>query len=245
MDLRYALRSLSKNPGFTILAVLVMALGIGANTAVFSVVNSVLLKPLDYQDPDRIVTLRTHWTTSGSGLQVSAPDFHDWHDQNAAFAAMAYYAGGETAVSAGPAAEYARVAAVTPEFLRVFDVQPQVGRFFNDEETKPGSAGAVVISDGFWRSHYGANPNALGQTVRILGHNMQIVGVLPARFHFPEKTDLWYPANTFTPETASRSGHNYLVIGRLKQGVGVEQAQSQMAAIAARLEQAFPESNRN
>jgi putative ABC transport system permease protein len=245
MDFRYALRSLGKNPGFTILAVLVMALGIGANTAVFSVVNSVLLKPLDYRDPDRIVTVRTHWKNSGTGLQASAPDFHDWHDQSAAFTAMAYYVNGETAISAGPGAEYARVATVTPEFLRVFDVQPQVGRFFNDEETKPGSTGAVVISDAFWRSHYGANPNALGQPVRILGHTMQIVGVLPPRFHFPEKTDLWYPANTFIDETASRSAHNYLVIGRLKPDVAVEQAQSQLVAIAAWLEQTFPESNKN
>src|SRR3954451_22642082 len=161
MDFRYALRSLGKNPGFTILAVLVMGLGIGANTAVFSVVNSVLLKPLDYRDPDRIVTLRTHWLNSGTGLQASAADFHDWHDQNAAFAAMAYYNGGETAISAGPGAEYARVASVTAEFLRVFDVQPQAGRFFSEEETRAGSAGAVVISDSFWRSHYGANPNAI------------------------------------------------------------------------------------
>src|SRR3954449_2246754 len=101
MDFRYALRSLGKNPGFTILAVLVMGLGIGANTAVFSIVNSVLLKPLDYRDPDRIVTLRTHWKDKGNGLQASAPDFHDWHDQSTAFAAMAYYTAQETAVSAG------------------------------------------------------------------------------------------------------------------------------------------------
>src|SRR3954451_9411554 len=112
MDLRYALRSLGKTPGFTILAVVVMALGIGANTAVFSVVNSVLLKPLDYRDPDRIVTLRTYYKNSGGGMQVSAPDFHDWHDQSSSFAAMAYYINQETAVNIGTAAEYARVASV-------------------------------------------------------------------------------------------------------------------------------------
>src|SRR4051794_24456097 len=158
MDFRFALRSLAKNPGFTILAVLVMGLGIGANTAVFSVVNSVLLKPLDYREPDRLVHLRTYWKTTGGGMQVSAPDFRDWREQADAFSAMAYYQGQETAIVAGAAAEYARVAAVTADFLRVFDVQPQIGRFFNDEETRPGSAAAVVISDGFWRSHYAANP---------------------------------------------------------------------------------------
>src|SRR3954453_21384842 len=145
MDLRYALRSLGKNPGFTILAVLVMALGIGANTAVFSVVNSVLLKPLDYRDPDRIVTVRTYWTNSGRGLQVSAPDFHDWHDQSSAFSAMAYYYGYETAVSVGKSAEYARIAGVTREFADVLEVRPALGRYFNDEETKPGSGGAAIV----------------------------------------------------------------------------------------------------
>ena len=93
MDFRYALRSLGKNPGFTLLAVMVMGLGIGANTAVFSVVNSVLLKPLDYRDPDRILTVRTYWKNTGGGLQVSAPDFHDWHDQSTSFDALAYFSG--------------------------------------------------------------------------------------------------------------------------------------------------------
>jgi predicted permease len=245
MDFRFALRSLVKNPGFTILAVLVMGLGIGANTAVFSVVNTVLLKPLEYREPDRVVHLRTYWKTTGGGLQVSAPDFRDWHDQAGAFAAMAYYQNEETAIVAGQTAEYAEVAAVTPEFLGVFDIQPQLGRFFNDEETRSGSAGAVVISDAFWRSHYAANPGVVGQTVRLYAHPMQIVGVLPPRFRFPEKTDLWYPGNTIFPDTKSRSAHNYRVVARLKPGVSIEQAQSQMTAIAARLEAQYPDSNKN
>ena len=158
MDFRFALRSLGKNRAFTILAVLVMGLGIGANTAVFSVVNSVLLKPLGYRDPDRIVIVRTYWKTTGRGFQVSAPDFRDWHDQSDSFAAMANYNAQETVVNAGATAEYARVAWVTAEFLRVFDVQPTLGRFFSDEEMKPKSGGALLISDAFWRSHYGAPP---------------------------------------------------------------------------------------
>jgi putative ABC transport system permease protein len=245
MDFRFALRSLLKNPGFTVLAVLVMGLGIGANTAVFSVVNTVLLKPLDYRQPDRIVHIRTYWKTTGGGLQVSAPDFRDWHDQADSFAAMAYYQNQETAIVAGQAAEYARVSAVTPDFLRVFDIQPQIGRFFSDEETRPGSAGAVVISDGFWRSHYAANTGVVGQTLRIFGHPMQIVGVLPPRFQFPAKTDLWFPGNTFIPDTKSRSAHNYRIVARLRPGVSIEQAQSQMTAITARLEAQYPDSNKN
>ena len=245
MDFRYALRSMGKNPGFTILAVVVMGLGIGANTAVFSVVNSVLLKPLDYHDPDRIVTIRTYWKKTGRGLQVSGPDFHDLHDQSTAFSAMAYYYGYETAVNPGNTAEYASISGVTAEFPEVFDLRPELGRTFSADEVKPGSSGAVMISDGYWRSHFAADPGALGRTVRIGGHALPIVGVMPPHFHFPDKTDLWLPANTLFPETTSRSAHNYRIVARLKPGVSLGEAQSQLIAIAGRLEALYPNSNQN
>ena len=243
MDLKFALRSLLKNPGFTLLAVLVMALGIGANTAVFSVVNAVLLKPLAYHEPDRIVTLSSLWLKKGAHGQVSAPDFHDWHDQSSAFAAMAYYANDETAVTVGSSAEYGSVATVTRDFFRVFGVEPIAGRMFTAEEQKPGSAPAVVISHSYWQSHFGGNARALGQTVRMLDKTFSVVGVLPAGFHFPDKTDIWFPASTFS-ETEERSAHNYLVVGRLKPDVTLEQAQAQMTSIGTRLEQQYPASNK-
>src|SRR5580698_8223471 len=215
MDLKFALRSLLRNPGFTLLAVLVMALGIGANTAVFSVVNTVLLKPLAYSNPDRIVTLSSLWRKSGSHGQVSAPDFHDWHNQSSAFAAMAYYASDEISVTAGSSAEYGNVATVTPEFFGVFELEPGLGRTFTPGEQKPGGSTVVLISHSFWQSHFGGNPRALGQTVKMLDKTFSIVGVLPAAFHFPERTDIWFPASVFG-ETESRSAHNYRVVGRLK-----------------------------
>ena len=245
MDLRYALRALRKTPGFTLLAVLVMALGIGANTAVFSVVNAVLLKPLDYQDPDRIVTVANLWRTGGRQGQVSAPDFHDWHDQSTAFTALAYYLGNETAITTGSAAEYGRVAAVTPEFFRVFDVQPFMGRLFSPAEQQPGSSCAAVISYSFWQSHFDGKPEVLGRSLRMQDKTLAVAGVMPPRFDFPEKTDIWYPANTIFAETTSRSSHNYLVVGRLKPDVTIEQAQAQMGAIAARLEKLYPPSNKD
>ncbi|HYL77853.1 MAG TPA: ABC transporter permease [Bryobacteraceae bacterium] len=243
MDVKFALRSLAKNPSFTVLAVCVMALGIGANTAVFSVVNSVLLKPLAFRDPDRIVTIANLWKKTGSiGTLVSAPDYHDWHDQNTAFDAMAYYQGGQTSVVTGPVAEYGDVALVTPEFFRVLAIQPIAGRLFNTDEQKIGGPGAVLISQSYWQSHFGGNTRALGQTVHIYGKPLTIVGVLPADFHFPGKTDLW---STSGEETTSRSSHNYLPIARLKPDVTLEQAQTQLTAIASRLEQQFPNSNKN
>jgi putative ABC transport system permease protein len=243
MDLKFALRTLRKNPGLTLLAVVIMAMGIGANTAVFSVVNAVLLKPLAYREPDRIVTLSTLWRKSGGHGTVSAPDFHDWHDQSTAFAAMAYYDDDSTAVMAGASAEYAHVAEVTPEFFRVFGVDAVEGRLFSPEEQKPGGAGAVVVSYSYWQSHLGANAGALGQPVRMFGKSFNIAGVLPPRFHFPNGTDIWLPANVVFSETTSRSAQNYLVAGRLKPGVSLEQAQAQMTAIGARLEQQYAESN--
>ena len=245
MDLKYALRTFFKNPAFTLLAVTVMALGIGANTAVFSTVNTVLLKPLPYPEPDRIVSVSSLWKKTGKHGQASGPDFHDWHDQSTSFSAMAYYINSDTSILAGQAAEYANVAQVTPEFLDVFGMQPQIGRWFSPEETKPGSAGALVISNEFWQSHFGGNPSALGQTVRVYGRNLPIVGVLPPRFQYPDKSSLWVPANTIFSETVSRSAHNYLVIGRLKPGVNFNTMQAEMTAIGTRLEQQYPPSNQS
>jgi putative ABC transport system permease protein len=243
MDVRFALRSLAKSPSFTVLAVLVMALGIGANTAVFSVVNTVLLKPLAYRNPDRIVTIANFWKkTATTSTTVSAPDFHDWHDQSSAFEAMAHYRVGQTSVVAGPAAEYGEVAQVTPEFFRVLAIEPLAGRLFSAEEQKIGGPGAVVISQSYWQSHYGGNMKALGQVVRILNRPMPIVGILPAGYHFPGKADLWIPSGE---ETSSRSSHNYQAIARLKPDATLEQAQTQMTAIASRLEQQYPNSNKS
>lgn len=240
MDLRLAFRSLWKNPGFTVLAVLVMGLGIGANTAVFSVVYSVLLRPLDYHEPARIVTVSNFRKNSGAASpNVSAPDFLDWKAQSTVFSSMAFYNGGNTTVKAGPTAEYAQVAFITPEFPAVFGVQPVLGRFF-DPGREPNAA---ILSYGFWQSHFGGKPDVLGRTIEISGRALTITGVFPPRFQFPGKTDIWYPA----PDTqgAHRSGHNFRAIARLAAGVTLEQAQSQMAGIAARLEQQYPESNRN
>src|SRR5579862_5419378 len=182
MDLKFALRSLSKNLGFTALAVLVMALGIGANTAVFSVVNAVLLKPLAYRNPDRIVTLSSLWKKSGGHGQVSAPDFHDWHDQSTAFAAMAYYDDDSTSVMAGSAAQYAHVAEVTPEFFQVFGVDPVEGRLFSREEKRPGGARAVSVSEYSTRGGISAKASRLRMPScsRLLKRSESVLALMPA-----------------------------------------------------------------
>src|SRR5258708_4298294 len=195
MDLKFALRSLRNNPGFTLLAVIVMALGIGADTAVFSVVNTVLLKPLAYRDAERIVTIRNLWKGAAKpSRNVSAPDFHDWHDQSSAFDVMAYESDWQTNVQVGGASEYAQAAGVTSEFFRVFQVDPIAGRLFSDDEQKPKSSGAAIISASYWQRHFGGNRNVLGKTLRVEDRTLEIVGVMPAGFDYPDKTEIWYPA---------------------------------------------------
>jgi putative ABC transport system permease protein len=246
-DLRFALRMLVKNPGFTVIAVLILALGIGANTAMFSVVHAVLLKPLAYPEPNRIVTLATFWKVSAHQGQVSGPDYHDWHDQSDAFESMAAYNHGDTSVitgtSSSPTAEYAHLATVSAEFFNVFRMSPAIGREFSADELKPGGAGAAIISYTFAGPHFGEPGDALGKTLRTSGKSLTIVGVMPSGFRFPDKTDIWIPEDAFELGSASRSAHNYKVVGRLRTGVTLEQAQAQMKTIGARLEQKYPDSN--
>jgi putative ABC transport system permease protein len=250
-DVRYGLCQLRRNPGITTVAVLTLALGIGANTAIFSVINAVLLRPLPYPNPDRIATL-TNPPTTGKAITaldarlVSIPNFQDWHDQSSSFEAMAYYRQGEEAVTVGSTAEYAQATRVSPEFFRVFAVEPVLGHLFTAEEVKPGGGGALVISYAYWQSHFGGDPKVLGQTVGGLDRPLPIVGVLSPGFGFPDETDLWYPANTvFREATAnSRGGQNYFAVGRLKPGVSLGQTQVEMTLIARRLEQEYPESNK-
>jgi hypothetical protein len=212
-DLRYAGRNLRRSPGFAALVILIMALGIGANTAVFSVVNAVLLKRLSYRDPERIVALSNFSTSREASTalskQVSVPDYQDWHDQSSSFEAMAYYASRETAVIRGSAAEYARVTSVSPEFFRVFAVDPLVGRSFTVEEMKQGASGAVMISYTFWQSQFGGDPGALGQTV-LCPESRPIVGVLPPGFRFPNNTDIWV---SDVEPSGARGGRNFLAVG--------------------------------
>jgi predicted permease len=251
-DVKFALRSFTKAPGFTLLAVAIMALGIGANTAVFTVLNTVLLKPLPYRDPDRIVSLLSSNRKTGLPSGVSEPNFHDWHDQSNAFDAMAYI--GEqraTVIVENAEAEFLFIAFVTPEFFRVFAVEPIFGRLFMPEESRFGDPPAVVVSHAFWQSHFGGTlETARQRTIRMHDRSIPIVGVLPPGFHYPvysaaRRTDAWILADTIFGEGQNRSANGLTVVGRLKPGMSPEQAQAQMTAIGERLERQYPESNRD
>jgi putative ABC transport system permease protein len=241
-DLRYACRSLRRQPGFALLAIATLALGNGANAAIFSVINAVLLRPLGYSNPERIVALVNQSLKTGRrSTTVSAPDYHDWHDATSSFAAMAYYVGGETSVSVAGAADYGAAFRVTPEFFQVFGVAPQIGRALMPADHAPGAPLAAMIGHEFWMRRFGGRPDALGSTVSFNERTFTIVGVMPPGFRFPTRGDIWLPS--WVQAETPRSAHNYRVVARLKKGVPIEKAQAEMSAVAARLEAAYPASN--
>ena len=246
MEIKLVLRSLRSNPGFTILAIAILALGIGANTAIFSVVNSVLLRPLDYREPDRIVMVgNTYRDRKIAMAQLSEPDFDDLHDQSSAFDGLACYLGGPgNSVIANKAAEFASVVRVSPEFFHVLRTDASLGRLFSPEEERAGGPPAAVIADAFWKRRFGGDPNAIGSTLRAYDKVFTVVGVLPPGFAFPAETDV-YVARAIYEKNEHRSANNFRAIGRLKNGISLEQAQTQLTAISARLEQAYPVSNKN
>jgi putative ABC transport system permease protein len=241
-DLRYAGRAFRRSPGFAALAIGIMALGIGANTAVFSVVHGVLLRPLPYRDADRIVTLHTTFLTTGTNQSlVAIANYRDWRDQSSSFEAMASYRPGEFPVTPDNTAEYARTASVDAQFFRVFGVEPVIGRTFTPEETSPGTGRVVILSHAYWQRRFGGDPRVLERTLRVGEGPRSIVGVMPPGFQFPGETDIWGPQTT---SSTSRTGHNLFAVGRLKPAVSLQQAQTELHAIAGRLEQQYPDSNR-
>jgi putative ABC transport system permease protein len=241
-DLRYAARLLVKQPAFTLIAVFVLALGIGANTAIFSVVDAVLLRPLPYANQERLVTLSTFWRKTGVRGAISAPDFDDWRDLSTSFDGLAAYTRGETSVSVGGTADYTAVARVTPAFFSLFDVRAEAGRLPTEAEQREGGPLTAVVSHAFWTTRLGGDRDALGRTLTYGQRLYPIVGVMPPAFRFPAGTDVWTPW-WVVPPTTSRGAHNYRAVGRLKAGVTLDQAQAEMDAIAARLERAYPTSN--
>jgi putative ABC transport system permease protein len=242
-DLRYAARSLFRQPSFALTAILTLALGIGATTAIFSVVNAIVLRPLPYPEADRIVAVTNWWTRTGTrGTTASAPDFHDWKAQSRSFTALGNYSGGETSVTIGGTADYAVALRVTPGFFDVLGATTSVGRLLSADEEQPGGPLAVVITDAFWKRQFSGDPNVVGSTIKAADRTFTVVGVLKPGIRYPGRADIYYPS-WIVPETASRSAHNYRVIGRLRDDVTVAQAHAEMVAIAKRLEEQYPNSN--
>src|ERR1700674_4340271 len=232
-DFRYTARVLGKNPGVTAILVFTLALAIGATTAIFSVVYGVLLRPLPYPDPNRIMAV-FEITSKGSRSRVADPNFDDFRDQSRSFQAIAKYADNVASVSGASQPTRATVAAVSPDFLKVFGIQPILGRDFNASDAKTGAGPTVLVSYGYWRQYLGS-PRDLSQShLKIDSAVFSVLGVLPAGFRFPADVDLWLPAD-LEGENRSRTSHNYNAVGRLRDGLTVEQANRDISAIARRI----------
>ena len=244
-DVRYALRALRKNPGFTAVVMLTLALGIGATTAIFTVVDAVMLRPYPYPDMDRIMILR-ETTRAGQPISVAWPNFQDWRDQNQVFEHFGVYRPMVMNLTGGDRPERVISSVVSSDVFKAVGIRPAIGRAFMADEDKAGAARVAVVSDRFWRAHFNADPAAAGKSVVLDGQSHTIVGVMPPDMRFPSRlTDVWLPLGLVVQTFPSaRGAHPGLtVIAKLKPRVAAARAAADMDAIARRLEQQYPMSN--
>ena len=244
-DVRYAARNLFRRPGFTIIAVITLALGIGANTAIFSAINALLLKPLPFPELDRVVAV---WDKLPSrGLQrneVTVANYLDWQSQTQSFEQLALYRWWSANLTGIDPPERIQGFLVTANFLDTTGMKPIMGRNFLPEENQPGKGAVAVITHSLWQRRFGGDPNILNKTITINSITRTVVGVMPERFNFPKGAEVYAPL-PMTPEVMkSRGDHSYYVLGRLKPGASIPGAQAELDNITARLEQQFPETNK-
>jgi putative ABC transport system permease protein len=243
-DLRYGARMLLKKPGFTLIAVITLALGIGANAAIFSVVNAVLLRPLPFKEPDKLMLIRETKLPQFPEFSVSPGNFLDWRKQNTVFERLVAFSGVSFNLVGADDPEQIRGMKVTDGFFAMLGAQPQVGRDFLPEEDQPGRDNVVILSHGLWQRRFGGDPKILNQTLTLSGQSYIVIGVMPATFRFGgSDLELWTPM-AFTPQQAQNHGGHWLgAIGRLKPGATEDQARAEMIAIAGRLAAQYPDAN--
>ena len=250
-DIRYGIRMLAKNPGFTVVAVLTLALGIGANTALFSVVNAVLLKALPFHQPDRLVALYQN-KVQFQRASISYPNFLDWQRQNRTFDSMAAFRPDDFNLTGAGEAEHIRGEMISADFFSTLGLQPMIGRWFTSQEDQLGGAPVAVISAGLWARKFTARPDIVGRSVELNGTDYTIVGVVPARFHlqmqnFPLDIGVYIPIGQWNDVTFHdrSSGLGTKAIGRLKPGVTLDQAYADMDSVATQLAEAYPVADRD
>ena len=247
-DFRHGVLVLLKNPGYTAAAVIVLALGIGANTAIFSVVNAVLLRPLPFRDPARLVQV---WHVpppkSFPGMTefaVSAANFVDWQKQNHVFDKMAILTGSALTLTSNDQPEELQGAAVSSDFFSTMQVRPLLGRSFTDDEDHPGKNHVIVLSYGLWKTRFAANPDIVNRTVNFDGEPYTIAGVMGEKFDYPDFAQYWKPMGWTDKERVVRGEHHYMVAARLKSGITLPQAQAEMNTISSRLADQYPEDDK-
>jgi putative ABC transport system permease protein len=243
-DLRYAVRQLIRSPGFTAIAVLTLGLGIGANSAIFSVVNAVLLRPLPFQEPSRLVRVNEA-RPDGTTNTVSYPNFRDWQKSGGVFQSSAIYRTQALNLTGADEAERVTGALVSADFFRVLGLTPVYGRYFTEGEDVRGADDVAVLSRDLWQRRFAGERDLVGRSVTVDGRSLTVVGVATADFHFPEGVDLWIPVSHDDPQLLDNRGlHAYDVIGRLGPGMTVERAAARLDPVADRLAREYPASNK-
>ncbi len=244
-DVRYGARMLAKRPGFTAVALLTLALGIGANTAIFSVVNAVLLRPLPLKDPDRLVmVVETNLSKGWDQFSVSPLNFTDWRDQNQVFEQIAASRNWAFNLTGDGEPERVRGARVSAGLFEMVGATPAQGRLFTAEEDQPGRGNVVLISHGLWQRRFGSDPEIIGKTLTLNSQSYTVIGIMPQDYSFPSRSEIWAPMAFSQSEQRNRGGHFISVFARLKDNVTVEQARTEMQSIAGRLEEQFPDTNK-
>jgi predicted permease len=244
-DVRYGVRMLVKNPSFTLVAVLTLALGIGANTAIFSVVSAVLLRPLPYPEPDRLVRVWERLIREGANNLVSAADFRDWRERNRVFENIAAQSGTSVDLTEGSEPERIRAAEVSSSYFDVLGVNPMLGRSFLPEEELPVATSVAVINHSLWQRRFGADRNIIGRTISLSGASVEVIGVLPPSPIFSGETELWLPLKIPPQGRLNRLSHSLRVIARLKPGITLQQARADMERVGAELMREYPAENNN
>ena len=243
-DIRFGLRTLGQNPGLTGVAVLALALGIGANTVIFSSINAMLLRPFAFKDLDRAVAI---WETvpkqDVNHMSASPADFRDWTEQSTGFEHLAASHGWDVNLTGSGLSERVEGVEVTRDFFALLGIAPQLGRAVSAGDFEPGRSPVVVLSYRFWQNHFGADPGIVGRNLLLNGGKFTVVGIMPADFDYPVGADAWAPLDLSTAEQADRSNHYLEVIGRLKTAVSNEQAQADLNTVAARLSEQYPNTN--
>ncbi|HEU4510491.1 MAG TPA: ABC transporter permease [Pyrinomonadaceae bacterium] len=245
-DLRYGIRMLLKHPWFTCTVVLTLALGIGANTALFSIINALLLRPLPLPQPEQVVQVWEVSRQSGNlKFPVALPNMVDWRTQSSSFAHIAAYSSAGVNLTVDDQPEHISLLSVTIDYFRVIGVAPAMGRDLREEDGLPDAPRTAVLSHGFWQRRFASDPQIVGRTIRLNSENCTIIGVMPKGFAFPNsEVAIWAPMRG-NLAAAGRHVHSYQAIARLKPGVGLQQAQTEMDAIASRLEQEYAGTNKD
>ncbi|HXW08651.1 MAG TPA: ABC transporter permease [Vicinamibacterales bacterium] len=243
-DVRYAVRMLLRSPGFSAVAILTFAVGIGVNTAVFSVVNAVLLRPLPYPAPDRITLIWMDNRPQGIREDITSyPNYLDWRSQASSYAHMAAVSPSAVSLTGAGEPERLRAASVTASFFDVMGVAPAIGRVFTADHETPGRDQVVVLSHGLWQRRFGGAPDVVGRTITLNGQPHEVIGVMRPALRWPDRVELWRPLAPGQGLREARGAFWLPVIGRLEAGVSPEQAQAEMTGIATRLEQTYPDAN--